>query len=137
MFIDVFTQVVILLLLILVGFVLTKGGVLTEKGASEPRAHMASDALSGRKNTLSQNKVTYTVTPEEKEAYRKLYGDLWRNGGITYDKKGKRVHITQGVEDLIRSRTYQLMTPEEQAEAIKKILQKAKEGATYQIMNHK
>ena len=33
MFIDVFTQVVILLLLILVGFVLTKGGVLTEKGA--------------------------------------------------------------------------------------------------------
>jgi hypothetical protein len=111
--------------------------VLIEKGASEPRAHMASDALSGRKNTLTQNKVSYTVTPEEKEAYRKLYGDLWRNGGVTYDKKGKRVSITQGVEELIRSRAYQLMTPEEQAEAIKKILQKAKEGATYQIMNHK
>lgn len=110
---------------------------LEKKGASEPRAHMASDALSGRRNTLTQNKVTYTVTPEEKEAYRKLYGDLWRNGGITYDKKGKRVSITQGVEELIQSRAYQLMSDEEKAEAIKKILQKAKEGATYQIMNHK
>lgn len=110
---------------------------LEKKGASEPRAHMASDALSGRRNTLTQNKVTYTVTPEEKEAYRKLYGDLWRNGGVTYDKKGKRVSITQGVEELIQSRAYQLMSDEEKAEAIKKILQKAKEGATYQIMNHK
>lgn len=110
--------------------------VLTEKGASEPRAHMASDALSGRRNTLTQNKVTYTVTPEEKEAYRKRYGDLWRNGGMTYDKKGKRTPV-RGVEELIASRAYQLMTDEEKAEAIKDILQMAKVGATYEIMNHK
>lgn len=33
MFIDVFTQVVILLLLILIGYILAKGGILTEKGS--------------------------------------------------------------------------------------------------------
>ena len=111
--------------------------VLTDKGASEPRAHMASDALSGRKNTLTQNKVTYTVTPEEKVVYRERYGDLWRNGGVTYDKKGKRVSITQGVNELIRSRAYQLMSDEEKAKAIQNILTQAKTGATYEIMNHK
>ena len=110
--------------------------VLTEKGASEPRAHMASDALSGRRNTLTQNKVTYTVTPEEKETFRKRYGELWREGGITYDKKGRKVAV-QGVEELIASRYYQLMDEEEQAEAIKEIVQMAKAGATYEIMNHK
>jgi hypothetical protein len=85
---------------------------------------------------LTQNKVTYTVTPEEKEMYRERYGDLWRNGGQTYDKKGKRTFV-DGVDELIRSRKYQLMSDKEKAKAIQEILTAAKNGATYEIMNHK
>ena len=109
---------------------------LEKEGAKDPRAHMASDALSGRKNTLQQNSVKYVVSEMEKEAYRTRYGELWRNGGYTYDKKGKKISV-RGVEELIASRYYQLLDDEKKAEEIKKIVNAAKAGATYEIMNHK
>lgn len=107
---------------------------LTKLGVDSPRAHMPSDAVSGRKNTLTQNKQTVTLSPEDKEAFRKRYGELWREGGKTYTKKGKRKTI-EGVSDLIASRKYQLADDEEKAAMIEDIVAAAREGAIYEFIH--
>lgn len=94
---------------------------------------LPSDALSGSKNTLTINGQKVTVDGEGKETYRKRYGELWMDGGITLDKKGRKRSV-QGVRELVESRHYQRMDDEEKAEAIKDILSAAKTGAAMEAL---
>ncbi len=93
-------------------------------------AGFPSDALSGRKNTLTG--VLGEVEGEDKETYRKRYGELWRLGGTTFDEDGNRVTLT-GVTDLIETPAYKAMTDEEKMEAISGIVAAAKTGAVYEM----
>lgn len=93
-------------------------------------AHLPSDALSGTKTALSG--VAAPVEGEDKETYRKRYGELWRLGGSTFDKNGNEVIIT-GVTDLIQTKAYQEMTDAEKATAISGIISAAKAGASYEM----
>lgn len=93
-------------------------------------AGFPSDALSGRKNTLTG--VLGEVEGEDKETYRKRYGELWRLGGTTFDEDGNRVTLT-GVTDLIETTAYKAMTDKEKMEAISGIVEAAKTGAVYEM----
>jgi len=95
---------------------------------------LPSDALSGTKTTLTINKQKVTLDGKGKETYRKRYGELWMEGGVTVDKKGKKV-IVEGLRDLMASRRYQLMDDEERAEAIADIISAAKTGASMEALN--
>lgn len=88
------------------------------------------DALSGRKNSLTG--VLGEVEGENKEAYRKRYGELWRLGGTTFDEDGNRVTLT-GVTELIQTPAYKAMTDKEKMEAISGIVEAAKTGAVYEM----
>lgn len=94
---------------------------------------LPSDALSGTKDTISINGKKVTVDGAGKETYKKRYGELWMDGGITIDKKGRKVNL-EGVRDLVESRRYQRMTDEEKADAIKDIVSAAKVGASMEAL---
>ena len=94
---------------------------------------LPSDALSGTKNALTLNKQTVTLDGKGKEAYRKRYGELWMEGGVTLDKKGRKKTV-EGLRELMESRRYQRMSDEEKAEAIKDIIAEAKTGATMEAI---
>lgn len=89
---------------------------------------LPSDALSGTKNSITLNKQTVVLDGEGKEAYQKRYGELWLEGGVTIDKKGKRKTV-EGVRELMASVRYQRMSDEEKADAIADILAAAMTGA--------
>ena len=90
---------------------------------------LPSDALSGKKETLSG--YNGTLTAKQKETYKKRYGELWRLGGTTYDADGNKVEI-QGVTELIKTTAYKNMTDAEKANAISGVISSAKTGATYE-----
>lgn len=89
---------------------------------------LPSDALSGTKNSIKLNKQTVVLDGEGKEAYQKRYGELWLEGGVTIDTKGKRKTV-EGVRELMASVRYQRMSDEEKADAIADILSAAMTGA--------
>lgn len=88
------------------------------------------DALSGTKTTLTG--VLGEVAGEDKENFKKRYGELWRLGGSTFDEDGNRVTL-KGVTDLIQTPAYQRMDIEEKYEAIGGIVEAAKAGAIYEM----
>lgn len=95
---------------------------------------LPSDALSGSKTTLTVNKQKVTLDDAGKETYRRRYGELWLEGGVTIDKKGKPVKV-EGVRNLISSPAYHLMDDEKRAKAIAAILSDAKTGASMEALN--
>lgn len=94
---------------------------------------LPSDALSGTKNSITLNKQTVVLDGEGKEAYQKRYGELWLEGGVTIDKKGKRKAV-EGVRELMASVRYQRMSDEEKADAIADILSAAMTGAKMEFI---
>lgn len=92
------------------------------------------DALSGAKNSFTVDKETYVLSDDQKEAYKKRYGDLWLNGGTTTNRKGATVSV-EGVRSLMNSPAYQVMSDEEKAEAISSIVSKAKTGAMMEAVS--
>lgn len=93
-------------------------------------SHMPSDALSGSRDSLTG--VSAPVTGKDKEEYKVRYGELWLNGGTTYDSEGNRV-VLMGVNDLIETSWYRRMTDAEKAEAIAGVIAAARTGAAYEI----
>lgn len=104
---------------------------------------LPSDALSGAKNTLTgyvrkngkNVSQKFTVDEKGKETYKKRYGELWMEGGVTLGKKGERV-IVEGMRDLMESRRYQNMSDEERAKEMKKIVDAAKIGASMEAFQN-
>lgn len=92
-------------------------------------AHLPSDALSGSRDSLTG--VSAPVTGSDKEEYKVRYGELWLNGGTTYDSEGNRV-VLMGVNDLIETDWYRRMTDAEKAEAIAGVIAAARTGAAYE-----
>lgn len=92
-------------------------------------SHMPSDALSGTRDKLTG--VSAPVTGTAKERYKVRYGELWLNGGTTYDAEGNQVQL-MGVSELIASDWYRKMTDAEKAEAIAGVIAAAKAGAIYE-----
>ena len=69
-------------------------------------AVLPSDALRSRKNSLTLNKKSVTLNDQQKSEYKKYYGDLW----------------TREVSALMATPDYQLMSDEERAEKVEKIM---------------
>lgn len=111
--------------------------------ALDDSSMLPSDALSGAKNTLTgyvrkngkNVSQKFTVDEKGKETYRKRYGELWMEGGVTLGKKGERV-IVEGMRDLMESRRYQNMSDEERAKEMKKIVDAAKIGASMEAFQN-
>ena len=94
---------------------------------------LPSDALSGTKDSITFNKQTVTLDEAGKEAYRRRYGELWLEGGVTLDKKGKKKTV-EGLRELMESRRYQRMDDEEKAEAIAEIIKAADTGVKMEAL---
>jgi hypothetical protein len=94
---------------------------------------LPSDVLSGTKDSITFNKQTVTLDDAGKEAYRRRYGELWLEGGVTLDKKGKKKTV-EGLRELMESRRYQLMDDEEKAEAVAEIIKAADTGVKMEAL---
>ena len=94
---------------------------------------LPSDVLSGTKNSYTFNKQTVTLSGDEKEAYRRRYGELWLEGGVTIDKKGKR-KVVRGLRDLMASTAYSLMDDDEKKDAIEEIIKAADVGVKMEFL---
>ncbi len=118
--------------------------VLRVSDATGDVTFLPTDVLYGKKDKLQYTQggvqQVAVLDDEQKEEYKKHYGELLMNGGAALGKKidkktGKNVTLeVPGLNGLIQSAEYQRMTDAEKRDALEDAIKKAKEGALVELI---